>query len=330
MNMKLTLLSLSILITLSSLAGGFRWPNVKYSNAKLYLMNITLDKPSDFDWHIYENGVYATSKIGSGIELEQDFLDDFHKSMVKGVNELRIGLGKCYMPRHGIIYYDDKGKPVAAFTACFECDKISFWSTGELPRVDYEGVKNDWPKAEKQMEQIEKLFKDAEIPIYNNKAEYQQFLLENKDFENQGEVTINSTSIDEKYTVGFTQSQVKSWLKMSKRSIQLRESHETEITAGGQEYHFRTLEANKGTTYFLFSSSESDATLVEAEIAHGSILLPHGVSVGMSVEDVQASLGVYDGISNPEKIILKGEKVQVEYFFNKRSLVKIKMTLSLN
>lgn len=328
MNMKITLATFVLLFSTITFAGGFKWPNVKYSYAKLYLMNVTLDKPNDFDWHIYENGVYATSKIGSGTELSQDFLDDLHKSMVRGVNELRIGLGKCYMPRHGIIYYDDQGKAVAAFTACFECDKISLWSSKDLPRVDYEGVKNDWAKAEKQIEQMRSVFEKAGYPLYKNKAEYQQYLLKNKDFEDSGTVVIETESIDEIFNTPFTQSQVKGWQKMCKRSIQLTESHETEITAGGQEYHFRNLQASKGTTYFLFSSSDVDAHLVDAEITHGSIILPNGVSVGMSVEDVQVSLGLIEGSTYPEIIKVKGKKVDLEYYFNNHSLIAIKLNLS--
>ena len=326
--MKITLFCLFWFFALSALAGGFRWPNVEYSSAKLYLMNITLDQSSDFDWHIYQDGVFATSKIGSGINLDEAFLDDFHKAMVRGVNELRIGLGKCYLPRHGIIYYNDKGEAVAAFTACFECNKISFWSSGKLEQADYETDKNDWQRAEKQIEKIESIFKKAGIPVFNNQKEYEHYLQDNVEYKNEGEINIQSEELNDLFLGPFTEKEVKSWLRKTSRPAQLREVKETKITAGGEEYQFKVLKANRGSSYFLFSSLHADAKLVEAEITHGSIILPNGMSVGMSVEDVQANLGAYDGLSNPEKIIVKSETAQLEYFFRNQSLIKIRVTLN--
>jgi len=324
--MKNLFLSLLLLSSISSFSGGFRWPNVQYSYAKLYLLNLELEQPNHFDWHVFQDGVYATSKIGSGYDLDDSFLNKLHSSMARGVNELRMGLGKCYMPRHGIIYYDKNGKPVAAFTACFECDKIAFWSENELPRVNYDGVHNDWDKAEKQIEKMRKLFVSEDYPMFNNDKEYQEFLKDNKDFEDLGEMFMTDDNLDEKFAASYTQKQVQAWVKSAKKSVELKESHETKITAGGDEYHFRTLVATKGNSNFLFDSAEEDARLIEAYITHGSIVMPNGVSVGMSVDDIQGTFMVYDGIAWPEHIQVKGKKITIDYYFDNRTLAIIKAT----
>ena len=57
-------------------------------------------------------------------------------------------------------------------------------------------------------------------------------------------------------------------------------------------------------------------------------MLPNGVSVGMSVEDVQVSLGLIEGSTYPEIIKVKGKKVDLEYYFNNHSLIAIKLNLS--
>lgn len=324
--MNRLLFSFCLMLTFSSFSGGFRWPNVQYDYAKLYLINIELEQPNYFDWHVYEDSVYATSKIGSGYEVTEGFLNKLHSSFSRGVNELRMGLGKCYMPRHGIIYYDKNGIPVAAFTACFECDKISFWSKEELPRIDYEGTNNDWLRAEKQIEKIKKLFVDEGYPVFNGEKEYQDFIKDNEDYKVEGELFITDPKLDEKFANSYSIEEVKKWLNSSKRSVQLRESEEIKITAGGDKYVFKTLIANKGNTKFLFSSEEEDAHLIEASITHGSILFPTGASIGMSVEGVQALFLVYDGIAWPKRIQVKGERITVDYYFDNRSLVLIKAT----
>jgi hypothetical protein len=315
-----------MLLAFNSFAGGFRWPNVPYEYAKLYLMNVELNQPNEMDWHIYEDSIYATSKIGSGYALSEGFLNKLHASMSKGVNELRMGLGKCYMPRHGIIYYDKNGIPVASFTACFECDKISFWSKNELPKTDYESAQNDWKKAEKQVENMRKLFENEGYPIYYGDKEYQEFIKDNKDFACEGEMFFTDNKLEEKFAGSYMQAEVKKWVSSAKRSVQLTESHEVNVTAGGEESHFRTLVANKGNSNFLFSSSDEDAHVIEAYITHGSIILPNGVSVGMSVEDVKATFTVYDGIACPKRIQVKGSKMTIDYYFDNRSLVIIKVS----
>jgi hypothetical protein len=312
--------------SISSFSGGFKWPNVQYEYAKLYLLNIELAQPNHFDWNVYENGVYATSKVGSGYDIEDSFLSKLHASMVRGVNELRIGLGKCYMPRHGIIYYNQKGEPVAAFTLCFECDRISFWSQEELPDVNYEGLDNDWDKAEKQIEKMKELFVKESYPMYNNNEEYQEFLRGNKDFEDKGEMFLKDDKLDEKFKSAYTLKEVKTWVKSAKKAVQLSESHEVNVTPEGDEYYLNTLVADKGNSNFLFASTNEDARLIQAYITHGSIVLPNGLSVGMSVEDIQSSFLIYDGIAWPEHIQVKGNKITIDYYFDHRTLAIIKMS----
>ncbi|MEO9531633.1 MAG: hypothetical protein ABJG68_12710 [Crocinitomicaceae bacterium] len=324
--MNRILFSFFFFCSLSSFAGGFKWPNVDYKFAQLYLMNIELDQPNHFDWHIYEDSVYATSKIGSGYELSDNFLNKLHASFARGVNELRIGLGKCYMPRHGIIYYDENGIPVASFTACFECDKISFWSKEEIPPTDYEATNNDWLKAEKQIGKIKALFEKEGYPVCNSDKEYQAFIKGNKDLECEGELFFTDDNLESSFAKAYTQNEVKKWVKSARRAVELQESHEVKITAGGEEYFFRTLVASKGNSNFLFDSGDENARLIEAYITHGSIILPNGISVGMSVEDVQGTFMAYDGMAWPKRIQVKGKSMTIDYYFDNRTLVIIKVS----
>lgn len=327
--MRNILLSLSILIGSTSFSGGFRWPNVEYKSAKVFLYNIDLEKESLFDWFIYENGVYANSKLGEGFDASEKFLDELHASLARGVNELRMGLSKCYMPRHGIIYYDENYKPVASFSLCFECDKISFWSTNELPHADWENPHNDWDRAEKQIEKIESIFKKYKFPVFDRPEGYKSFVEENERFSNLGEMFITDPNLDSLYFKHYSIEEVNSWLLESRRGIKLIQKEETKISAGGEKWTYQTLSDRDNLTNFVFSFDENDPFLVEANIEHSNIILPNGISVGMSIDDVQAKFMVYDGIAWPEHIQVKDKKLQLDYYFKNRTLVKIKASFSI-
>ena len=78
-----------------------------------------------------------------------------------------------------------------------------------------------------------------------------------------------------------------------------------------------------------FSFDEKNPFLVEASIIHGALVLPNGVSVGMSVDDVQGSLMVYDGPAWPKRIEVKGDKVAINYYFKQHTLTKITLSFSI-
>lgn len=317
------------MIGLNSFSGGFRWPNIQYKSAKLFLFNVDLEEPSLFDWHIYENGVYANSKVGEGFELNDKFLGELHSSLARGVNELRMGLSKCYMPRHGIIYYDENYQPVAAFSLCFECHKISFWSKNDLPPADYESTHNDWNRAEKQILKIESIFKKYDLPVFGDEKDYQTYVTTDERFSTLGEMFMTDPNLDSIYFKHYSIEDVKAWVKKSRRGVELRQEEETKITAGGEKWTYQTLSDRKGLTNFVFSFDETNPFLVEATIQHNNIILPNGISVGMSIDDIQSTFMVYDGIAWPEHIQVKDKKLVLDYYFKNRTLVKIKASFSI-
>ena len=317
--MKLFLFSLTLFMTTSLFAGGFRWPNVEFASAKVFLININLEKPQMFDWHVYEDGVYAGSKLGEGKDLPFEFHGEVQKVFQRGVDELRYGLGKCYMPRHGVIYYDQRGVPVAALTICFECDRIVFWSTKDLPDANEDA--HNYERAEKQIAQLQKVFEKYEIPVYNKVDEYQTYLENNKDYESLGEMFLERPDIDSLYK-RYSIDDVKSWVKKFRRGSELVETTETKITHGGDKWSYKQLSGKKSR--FIFSFDEENPYLVEATIEDRGIQIPTGAMIGMSVDDVIGTLGVYDGIAWPEHIQVKSENLTIDYYFKYRTLVKIK------
>lgn len=324
--MKIYALLFALGIANMSYSGGFRWPNVDYSYAQLYLFNIKDGKPTSFDFHIYADSIYAKSKLGTGIEVSEELLDKMHGLIARHANGMRIGLSKCYIPRHGIIYYDKVGTPVASLSICFECDKISLWSVNQLQSADYD-QRTNYDKVEKAFDEIEKSFLSHNLPVFEREDAYLEYKMKSEEYTNEGEIFIESNTLDSLYFKRYSIEEVNSWVKGDK--LRLTETKETKITAGGEEWTYPQLSSREGASRFVFSFDEENPYLIEATITDNEIILPSGVSVGMSVEDVQNSLGVYDGIAFPEYIQVKGEKLTLEYFFENRTLVKIKAGFSI-
>ena len=139
---------------------------------------------------------------------------------------------------------------------------------------------------------------------------------------------ITDNNLDSLYFKHFSVEQIKYWVNNYSRRFQLNESTEEKISAGGEKWSYTQLEDKRGTR-FIFSFQILDPFLVEAYINNSAIILPNGVSVGMSQDEVITSLGVYDGISNPKKVTLSDKLLQIEYTFEKRTLSEINLSFSI-
>jgi len=157
-----------ILLISNAKAGGCIFPNVSFSTTKVFLFN--LEKPEKgerYYSYIYKDSSYAKKRHELPLYLTSDFHKKIQSIFKHGIDDLIIGLSKCFLPRHGIVYYDDEGIPVASLSICFECESIRVWSKeGYTFSYDYDNF--DRKKAEKQMQQLEKVCAKTGMPIYRN------------------------------------------------------------------------------------------------------------------------------------------------------------------
>src|SRR5688572_29171625 len=102
-----------------ALAGGSHWPGVKYSYAKVYLYNVNGDLRGNHQ--ILKEGKLDKTVQGEGKKLSDEQASKLEKIFASGpaIDELVVGLSGCYIPRHAIVYYDEKDKPVASMSICF-------------------------------------------------------------------------------------------------------------------------------------------------------------------------------------------------------------------
>ena len=310
-------------------SGGFIFPNVEYSYAKLYLFNT--EKPSAeyfYDFNIYKDGIYANSKIGNGWEVSQDMNNQLNSILRTGVDLLVAGLSGCYIPRHGIIYFDAKGTPVASMSACFECDRISFWSSQALPpakEITKEATKKELASAEKQIASMINLLEKNGIPVFESELEYSDYAKTNEQYKVDGEMIFDytKTNYPSKFEKAYTKEMVSKW-QIPGAYLRLSETFATDFKDEQKKspYNFMKL-VDQGGTWFSFSSDQKDAIMVEAYINNSGIRLPNGLSVGMSLEDVQGSFELWDGNAYPASIIVTYQNFIIRYSVENRTLTQI-------
>ncbi|MFT5820247.1 MAG: hypothetical protein ACI8ZM_001486 [Crocinitomix sp.] len=268
--------------TINANAGGLLFPNVEFEYAKIYLFNLDLDEPSHMDFRIYKDGIYAKSKLGNGTLLTADFHKKLQKVFARGIDELIMGLSKCYMPRHGIIYYSKDHEPVASLSICFECDKISVWSkTGYHFKDDYERFNID--KAEKQLRDLSKIVIAEKVPVYkyvSDVAEYFTYL--KKDTAFTAKRTVNIT-VDQELNIfgdSLNDAVTSTWIHPAAKLSKKEAIDTLENTDGTLDIHHAVKYGKQ--TIFSFINGQ----LIEGRIYHSSIILPMGISTGMSVAEV--------------------------------------------
>lgn len=318
--MKRIALLLILGITLNANAGGFLFPNVQFEYAKLYLFNLDLDKPSHMDFRIYKDGVYAKSKLGNGQILSDKFHEKIQKTFARGIDELNMGLSKCYMPRHGIIYYSKEHEPVASLSICFECDKISVWSKeGYSFKDDYDNFNLD--KAEKQISDLAKIVAEEEIPVYAHPDDLDKYLLhlkKNASFNAKSTVKINADQELNAFTDTLTAIMTSSWVHKTSK-LYSKETIDTLQNSDGTIDIFQVVKMGKKTVFNFI-----DNQLIEGRIYHNSIILPMGISVGMSVAEVYKKLGYTKPEEGyPSIIMLSGTYWLLQLNFKHQTLNEI-------
>jgi hypothetical protein len=319
--MKSLLLSIILFTSVTSFAGGYRFPNQQYAYAQMHLFNTHYESGRP-DLHIYKNGVYAQSKIGNGIWLNEKFLTKLSSIFSRGIDEIWMGLSKCTVPRHGIIYYNYDNEPIASVSMCFECQQVNFWSSKDMNHTtDYD--KMDLKKAEQQINDLKKLVQTTSIKVFEESKDYKAYVDNDDKLKNEGTMEIKDYDLDSLLGHKIMMTEVKGWIKGP-----LRFERDTleKMTFRESYYFYKYASTVKNdNTNFLVSGTEEDSHLIQAEIYSPFVILPNGISVGMSTNDV---VGLYpvpttEVPNYPEKLTVSGENSKIEYTFKNQTLVKI-------
>ena len=292
------------------------FPGVPYKRVVAYMLNTkkSTAKPDQFIWH-QDN--FAFSKIGDGVELNEKQVESLSKITVQDMSTLQTGLSKCFIPRHGLIYFNEKNKPVASLSICFECQKIDAY-----PNNMEETKKFDSKKALKQLDGLEKIIKDLGFVKYDKPWEYEKEH-EKAQYSNEGEITIT----EENYAHRLLKNppydfEVKPKVKITRTSRVIERKKERKNKDG-------TITSIKEHTFY---SSRLEYVMGEKEweldflfVQDPGFVFDNEVQIGMSQDDFIATLGVYDGKPNPEKIIVTdaAKNREFTFLFEERTLKRV-------
>lgn len=279
--MNKSLLLYALLFSSLSQAGGFRFPTVEFTYAKLYFFNLNLNQPNLMDFRIYEHGEYAASKIGQGFTLSDEFHQKVLMTLKNGIDELSIGLAKCYMPRHGIIYYNEQHEPVASLSICFECDKISIWSLHPYTfSDDYHHF--NYKKAEKQMASLSEIIRAEGIPVYYSPDDVENYWTFESSTTQRAGLVHSTFEFDRKLPfLGSTSiDSTSTWLNVEEAN-HFSSVKDTTISRHDKTYNCQCVHyKNLGLFYFV------NKELIEANWSTTAIRLPLGLQIGMSWEEI--------------------------------------------
>jgi hypothetical protein len=328
-----TLLICLLTLLLSNLYAGFHFPDEDFAYAKIYYFN-TGELDGKPDTHIYtkEDG-WAKSMVDIEKISSKALTSNIEKLFLYGADGLLTGLSKCFIPRHGVVYFDDKDQPVASFSICFECQAVRMWtkSTG----VIHPKSGGSESRAAQQITTLRKFILNEEIIVSEDPSDYptqNSFLdkLVEKSMEKAAateprltnehrSITYDMTELDERI-VKATYNDVWNWNTVDTFS----EYTNTEYSAGGEKYEFIELHVEGGTSFY-FDGPGTNAQLVEATILYEHIVLPNGLQVGSPLEDVLDQFGIYNGPMEPGIVIYRTEFQSIQYHIIDKKVWKIKI-----
>jgi hypothetical protein len=181
------------------------FPGVEYSYVKLYLYNtlseeeVAVDKKSKdprfvdtrtpeeksrrVDSHIMTDGRYSRSKIGSGVRVPDDLVASLNKLISGGTPELLEGLSKCFVPRHGFVYYDREHRPVASVSICFECEGLRVYPAPKARASRRFRIR----RAHRQLAALESIVRRAEVPVFERPEAYTSFVTSEETYRSVGD-----------------------------------------------------------------------------------------------------------------------------------------------
>ncbi|MDL5044992.1 hypothetical protein QQ054_02910 [Oscillatoria amoena NRMC-F 0135] len=138
------------------------WPGVEYATAKAFMI-----ADSERYLEAIEQGKRVDSLIaGAEVwevtkEVAEKLSDVFCKPIDK--NKVRR-VADCFVPRHGVIFYDASGNYTAHVTICFECNHYKVYPAPK--NIDIEALKS-WCK-------------ELGMPVFDRDDKYHEYFKQRK------------------------------------------------------------------------------------------------------------------------------------------------------
>jgi hypothetical protein len=152
--MKKILIILVPILTFSNIStcGQDKWTDLSYDHVTAYFVRQPL-----VDEEIIEDG-----KLNSNLEsplftvLSPRHIKKLNRILTKEDRPGGYAIMECFLPRHGVVFWDENERPIAWVSVCFECNQIK-----AIPELN----KND-------LKDFKTLFKNLGFPIHDRGEDY--------------------------------------------------------------------------------------------------------------------------------------------------------------
>jgi len=300
--MKKLILVLLLLPVLATAQKKQQWPDVPFNSVRVYMYNIHGNLWGNHS--IIKNGNLDTTVWDAGVALnrtqELRLLDLFNQDIAL----LQEGLGKCYIPHHGFVFYDANKKPVAWASVCFMCDgaKVYFPEKIDKP-AKYNSVNEK--KVLEQMKELRSIVSETGLPVFGAPELYLEYFQKLEKEKNKSKMElVNEKLLDEFFPKDVSPENIQKYIINDTAKVEIKPDHK--IAAGGRQYYF--FKGKYKSSAFHFSGSTAGNTVLDnALVKDFNVNLIEKINIGMSFDDLPG-LFVYDGISNPEELIITNEK----------------------
>lgn len=294
-----------ILLLLPTLCVGQKkqvWPGVPFHSVRAYMYNIHGDLYGNHS--IIKEGALDKTVWDTGIALnrtqESRLLDLFNQDIAL----LQQGLAKCYIPHHGFVFYDENKKPVAWASVCFMCDgaQVYFPEKKDKP-AKYNSVNEK--KVLEQMKELRSITEEIGLPVFKTPEQYIEYFKKMEQEKTKSKIEITSDKlISEIFLKEITHKNINDFIVNETEKAVVTPDHK--FSGGGKKYFFYK-GSFKNSTFHFSGTDEENTRLDKAVVKDFNVKLIDKITIGMSFDDV-LSLMIYDGISNPDELIITNEK----------------------
>jgi len=145
-------------IKISGVINTEYWSNVEISHARLYayIPDVIYEKGSNNTVNILDENNYLNSAIIDSltIDLDKNQIEILQELITTKNNFRGDDFSLCFVPHHGIVFYNTGNKVVGHISICFECNRYYL-----SPKTD----------VMIPMETLKKFIVSAGMPLYESK-----------------------------------------------------------------------------------------------------------------------------------------------------------------
>lgn len=130
-----------------------------YSYAKAYLYGIDDSRV----FHIVYDGKLDPSVVDTnGVKLSEQAAKKVELVASGKLGENEDLVQECFIPHHGVVFYNSKNKPVAWVSMCFMCNTMHVEPENGLP--------------DRGMPELRKIIKECGLPIFKRQEQYLEYV----------------------------------------------------------------------------------------------------------------------------------------------------------